>query len=67
MYRLIIELPFDIVGVWYQLFKDEKSANEKLDRLPYGLSVIEDSKLQEIVGDCILMVLPFDKELENDA
>lgn len=68
MYRLIIELPFDILGIWYKLFENEHDALEKKNSLPYGMIIIPDNDLISTSVGKLQIILPFDRELEtNDA
>jgi len=65
MYRLILDLPFDIVGIWNTLFTTEQVALNKMRTLPSGFEIIHDKELEQRTGKKKTIILPFDKELEN--
>lgn len=66
MYRLILELPFDITVFWYKIFSNLEEAKREVETLPYGFLVIDESNLEGKLKNKLVIVLPFDKEVEGD-
>lgn len=65
MYRIILELPFNVVGIWHQIFVTFDDAEELANSMPQGFEVILDSEMEVRTGNKRIIILPFDTELEN--
>lgn len=65
MYRIIHELPFNVMAVWYKLFETEEQAKIKVRKLPDGFVVIEDTELINLLPLRTVSIVPFDKKLET--
>ena len=65
MYRLIMELPFDIVALWYKDFESIEDAEETRQFLPNGFIIVQLDSIP--VDSDNVIVVPFNMELENNV